>query len=281
MKYITYAFTILTLLFLLPGCKGPKSSNTDKDISPSKHYYVTFHTTAGDIAVKLYNETPRHRDNFVKFAKEGYFNGVLFHRVIQNFMIQSGDPDSKNAPKGKLLGNGGPGYTIPAEIHKDLFHKKGALAAARMGDRTNPERASSGSQFYIVQGKTFTDAELDQIEKRINQTNRNNIYYYYQKKVAAEMEKSSKPVNRQQINQEAMIRATDSLDKYIPFRFSDTQRNVYKTTGGAPHLDGGYTVFGEVVSSMDIVDKIASAATDKNDRPLEDIKILNVKVTRK
>ena len=281
MKYFTSFFIIFMLLVTFPECKGPKSSNMEKNISSSEHYYVTFHTTSGDITVKLSNDTPRHRDNFLKLTEKGYFNGVLFHRVIQDFMIQSGDPDSKNAPKGKLLGNGGPGYTIPAEICKNLFHKKGALAAARTGDRANPERASSGSQFYIVQGKTFLDAELNQIEKRINQSNRKNIYYYFQKQVAAEMKNSSRPVDLQQVNQEAMIRATDSLDKYIPFRFGERQRNVYKTTGGTPHLDAAYTVFGEVVKGLDIVDKIASVSTDNNDRPFEDIKILHATVTRK
>ncbi len=279
--YLSSVIFFLSFLIFNTGCKNNKSATMEKELSPSENYYVTFHTTMGDITVKLYNETPLHRDNFVKLAREGYYNGVLFHRVIKDFMIQGGDPDSKNAAKGQRLGNGGPGYTIPAEIRPGLFHKKGALAAARTGDRTNPERASSGSQFYIVQGTTFTDDQLNQIEQRINQTNKNNVYYYFQKIITTEMKDSSGQADPGLINREVMVRATDSLDHYIPFRFSATERDIYKTSGGAPHLDGGYTVFGEVVSGLDIVDKIASVATDQNNRPLQDVKILNTKVTRK
>ena len=191
--------------------------------SQAKKPDVIVQTPYGDIKIILYDKTPKHKANFIKLAKEGYYDGLLFHRVIPNFMIQGGDPDSKGAPAGKRLGEGGPDYTIPFEYVPEYFHKRGALAAARMPDEVNPARESSGSQFYIVQGKTFTDEELDKIEKK----------YKHQ--------------------------------------FTSEQRQVYKTIGGAPHLDGAYTVFGEVIEGMEVVDKIASLPRDKFDRPLTDV----------
>lgn len=185
---------------------------------------VLVKTDSGEIKIKLYNKTPKHRDNFVKLVKEGYYNGTLFHRVIKGFMIQGGDPDSRNAKPDAELGNGGPTYTIDAEFIPEYFHKRGVLAAAREGDDVNPKKASSGSQFYIVQGKIWDDEKLDKIDKK------------YKK------------------------------------NFTTQQREVYKTIGGAPHLDGDYTVFGEVVEGMEVVDKIASTQTrQKDDRPLKDI----------
>ena len=191
--------------------------------SQEKKPDVIIQTPHGDIKIILYDKTPKHKANFLKLAKEGYYDDLLFHRVIPNFMIQGGDPDSKGAPAGKRLGEGGPDYTIPFEYVPEYFHKRGALAAARMPDEVNPARESSGSQFYIVQGKTFTDEELDKIEKRYK------------------------------------------------LRFTPEQRQVYKTIGGAPHLDGSYTVFGEVIEGMEVVDKIASLPRDKFDRPLTDV----------
>ncbi len=187
-------------------------------------YYVNIQTSLGDIYIKLHNQTPLHRDNFLKLVKNKALNGTLFHRVIKDFMIQGGDINSKNAPKEALLGSGDLGYKVKAEINPWLYHKKGALAAAR---DNNPEKSSSSCQFYIVQGKTFTDAELDYME----------IY-------------------RRQGN-----------------KFTAEQRETYKSLGGAPHLDGDYTVFGEVIKGLEVVDKIAVVATDRNNRPLEDIKM--------
>lgn len=199
---------------------------------------VLLQTNYGDITIRLSDSTPLHRDNFLKLVKKKYYDSVLFHRVIKNFMIQSGDPDSKNAKPGQPLGNGSPGYTIPAEFRLSLFHKKGVIAAARLGDNLNPKKASSGSQFYIVQGKIFTDAGLDSIE-------------------------------------------TQRLGgRKIPAG----QRTVYKTIGGVPHLDQGYTVFGEVVTGMDVVDKIASVPTSKaqdRDRPLQEVRIIKAKLVKR
>lgn len=188
-------------------------------------HVVQITTDMGVIKVKLYNETPKHRDNFIKLVKEGYYNGLLFHRIIKGFMIQGGDPDSKTAKPGQMLGNGGPGYTIPAEINPALFHKRGALSAARMGDQVNPKKESSGSQFYIVQGTVTTAQQLDQYEQQ------NNI------------------------------------------KLTAKARSTYTTVGGAPHLDMGYTVFGEVTEGMDVVDKIADVQKDRNDRPIKDVKV--------
>ena len=191
-------------------------------------------TSMGDMVVRLSDSTPLHRDNFLKLVKVHYYDGVLFHRVIKDFMIQSGDPNSKTAKPGQPLGNGGPDYTIPAEFRRSLFHKKGVIAAAR---DNNPEKASSGSQFYIVQGKIFTDAGLDSLEKF-------------------------------------------RLMKKIPLE----QREVYKTIGGTPHLDQSYTVFGEVVKGIDVIDKIASVETSKGkdrDRPLTDVKIIKAKLIKR
>ncbi|MGM9476591.1 peptidylprolyl isomerase [Pedobacter sp. GSP4] len=191
-----------------------------------KNQYVRIKTEFGECIVKLYNETPLHRDNFLKLTKAGYYNGVLFHRVIKDFMIQGGDPDSKNAKPDSLLGEGGPKYTIAAEFRDSLFHKKGVLAAAREGDDVNPAKASSGSQFYLVQGKVFTDQQLNSVE-----------------------------------------------EKRLKFKIPEWQREVYKTIGGTPHLDRNYTVYGEIVVGLDMVDKIAVLTTDKNNRPKQDVKM--------
>lgn len=188
-----------------------------------KNQYVRIKTQYGECIVKLYNETPLHRDNFIKLTKAGFYNGTLFHRVIKEFMIQGGDPDSKTAKPDSLLGNGDVGYTIPAEFRDSLFHKKGVLAAAR---DNNPEKASSGCQFYLVQGKVFTDEQLNSLE-----------------------------------------------EKRLKFKIPDWQRQVYKTVGGTPHLDRNYTVYGEIVVGLDMIDKIAVLTTDKNNRPKEDVKM--------
>jgi len=199
---------------------------------------VLMQTTMGDMVIRLSDSTPLHRDNFLKLVKVGYYDSVLFHRVIKNFMIQGGDPNSKGAMAGKPLGDGIPGYTVPAEFRKTLFHKKGALAAARTGDNVNPSKASSGSQFYIAQGKVFTDAGLDSVETfRLNG-----------RKIPAD------------------------------------QREVYKTIGGIPHLDQGYTVYGEVVKGLDVLDKIAAVQTSRGqdrDRPLQDVRIIKAKLIKR
>jgi len=247
---------------------------------------VVIETTEGTIKVKLYNETPLHKANFLKLVNESFYDGVLFHRVIKNFMIQTGDPDSKNAAAGARLGSGGPGYTVPAEINPLFFHKKGALAAARQGDQVNPNRESSGSQFYIVQGETFTDEELNLIEENANRGMvmpliMKFIYAQGNEAYASRFEKAQQAQNIDSLNAlgaqvEALI--ADQINALNTFKFTPEQREVYKTIGGTPHLDGAYTVFGEVIEGLEIVDKIAATRTAAGDRPATDIKIISMKV---
>jgi cyclophilin family peptidyl-prolyl cis-trans isomerase len=223
--------------------------------------------------IKLYNETPKHRDNFIKLVKNNFYNGTLFHRVIKDFMIQGGDPDSKNASPGTMLGSGGPGYTIPAEFDSILFHKKGALAAAREGDQINPKKASSGSQFYIVQGKKFTDDELDKIENNINQQRIKSLYNKYIDQEKNKALENDEVPDYSKIEPLARQRAINEFKSIPEFKFSAAQRKAYKDIGGAPHLDGSYTVFGQVIEGLDVIDKIASVQTDSNDRPLKNIPV--------
>ena len=197
------------------------------------------HTTAGVVDLRLYNETPAHRDNFVKLVKECYFDSLLFHRVIPDFMIQAGDPDSKHAPKGAMLGNGGPAYSVAAEFMPELhFHKRGALAAAREGDDVNPSKSSSASQFYIVWGRVFTKEQLETLKKN------------YKRMTGRDM------------------------------NITPQQEEAYTTTGGTPHLDGEYTVFGEVVEGLEVVDAIQHVRCDRNDRPLDDVRIIRTELKR-
>jgi cyclophilin family peptidyl-prolyl cis-trans isomerase len=251
-------------------------------LSCQTNQVVVISTDLGDIRLKLYNETPLHRDNFVKLVKEGYFDGMLFHRVIQNFMIQGGDPQSKNAAPGARLGNGGPGYTIPAEFVPGLFHRKGAIAAARMGDQVNPSKESSGSQFYIVQGKKWRQGELDTLEVRMNSALKQNI----QRKLFMESQKELETYRQEKkedlFNRKMMqVQITaDSLYNLAPkMKLSEIQKKVYTSVGGYPSLDGAYTVFGEVTEGFDVIDRIAAEQTDKADRPLRDIK-MKIKVVQ-
>lgn len=242
---------------------------------------VEIKTTEGDLTVRLFGDTPRHRDNFVKLAKEGYYNGVLFHRVINEFMVQTGDPDSKTAPAGKMLGSGGPGYDIEAEIvYPTHFHKRGALAAARQGDQVNPERRSSGSQFYIVTGKAYNDSTLNQMERQLQMMQKQNIF----NDLAREHRDSIMTLRRNrdqaglQALQDELVAITEKEAAEAPARLTAEQREAYTTTGGTPHLDNQYTVFGEVVDGMDVIDKIEKVETDSHDRPLKDVKILSMRV---
>lgn len=212
MKKFTSAFILLLLTFNV-FAKSPKNQ------------YVRIKTSYGDCIIRLYNETPKHRDNFIKLTKQGFYNGTLFHRVIQDFMIQGGDPDSKKAKVGQALGDGDVGYTVDAEFRDSLFHKKGVIAAAR---DNNPKKASSGCQFYLVEGKRFTDEALDKLEE------------------------------------------TRLKGRKIPL----AQREWYKSVGGVPHLDQNYTVYGEIVSGLDIVDRIAAVKKDAKDRPLQDVPMM-------
>ena len=243
---------------------------------------VKIQTSEGDIIVRLYDETPKHRDNFIKLIQQDFYNGTLFHRVIKDFMIQGGDPDSKNAPAGKNLGVGGPGYTIPAEfVYPRFFHKRGALSAARQGDEVNPERESSGSQFYIVWGKTYNSSELKQMEKQMAMQQEQAIINLLVQKHREEIldMRRNRDRNGLQMLQDQLTSETESIakEKGKP-SFTPEQVETYTTIGGTPFLDNQYTVFGEVEEGLDIVEKIQNCETLRNDRPQKDIKIERISI---
>ena len=248
LKSLNFPFSCgmaLSLAFLSAACNSPKNSSESATAAPAlvqeeaqpapqpetkqtMNTRVKVTTSQGVMVVELYNETPLHRDNFIKLVKEGFYNDLLFHRCIKGFMAQGGDPESRGAAPSKALGMGGPGYTVPAEFNANFVHKKGALAAARQGDQVNPKKASSGSQFYFVQGQQLNDNQITQFESR-------------------------------------------AAMKMPGFKYTDAQRQVYKTVGGTAMLDMDYTVFGEVVEGLDVLDKILAQPTKPGDRPVTDI----------
>lgn len=243
---------------------------------------VLIKTSMGDIEILLYGDTPKHQANFLKLVKEGFYNGTLFHRVINEFMVQAGDPDSKSAPAGKMLGQGGPGYQIDAEfVYPKHFHKAGALAAARTADQVNPERKSSGSQFYIVTGKKYTDAELNQMEAQMKQGAVQSEFYRIAGQHQAEITKMQQEGDRAGLMklQEEIIAQAEKAAANAPGLTAE-QREAYSTVGGTPFLDNQYTVFGEVIKGMDVVNKIEKTATGANDRPKEDVKILSMEIEK-
>lgn len=247
-----------------------------------KDAIVEIVTPEGPVKVKLYGDTPRHRDNFLKLAEEGYYDGVLFHRVIKDFMVQTGDPNSKNAAKGAQLGSGDPGYTIEAEIlYPKHYHKYGALAAARTGDQFNPERRSSGSQFYIVTGQKQSARSLESMEQRLAQDVKQKYWMQLQKENVAKIKELQASGDKDAL--EALRKELiERLEKEVKVPEMPAQmKEDYINLGGTPHLDNQYTVFGEVLEGMDVIEKIQNAATDSSDRPVEDIKVVTVKVIEK
>ena len=234
---------------------------------------VKIQTMLGDIVVRLYDETPIHRDNFVKLVKEGYYDGTLFHRVIKDFMIQGGDPDSKGAPAGKMLGVGGPNYTLEAEIKDGLFHKRGALAAARQGDEVNPERRSSGSQFYIVWGQVYNEGQLRQYAKQMRMQKVQAAFNELAAQHRDEIMQMRRERNRAGLQELQDKLVAEAEAKVTGEGLTEEQRKVYSTIGGTPHLDGQYTVFGEVEEGLDVVEMIQNTATGRGDRPIDDIEM--------
>lgn len=242
---------------------------------------VTIKTTEGDITVRLYDETPRHRDNFLKLAQEGYYNGTLFHRVIKNFMIQGGDPNSKGAPAGVQLGTGGPGYTIPAEIQPQFIHKRGALAAARQGDEVNPERTSSGSQFYIVWGQVYNDGQIGQLARQLQMQAEQSIFNRLageHRKEIMDLRRNRDQAGLMELQNDLIAQTQAIMAEQGGAALTEAQKQTYTTIGGTPHLDGQYTVFGEVEEGLDVVEKIQGTETMSGDRPKQDIQILSVEV---
>lgn len=278
---------IISVFFLFMICvlslsQGANAQiNMAKQMANEKETKVVFETTLGNIVVKLYNETPKHRDNFLKVVNDSVYNGVLFHRVIKDFMIQTGDPSSKTAEAGQQLGSGDLGYTVEAEfVYPQYFHKKGALAAARTGDAVNPERRSSASQFYIVTGKSYSPLQVEMMEQRMGDQKKEDIFSgLVRERVDSirNMQAAGDSLGLEELQNE-LIALTEAEYAKNPLKFTPAQVEAYTTVGGTPHLDGQYTVFGEVVEGMDVVDKIQQAVTDQADRPVDDIKIISAKV---
>lgn len=268
-----FNYLLPATILLIFGCSQP-----EKKQEPETRTKVEMTTDYGTIVLELYNETPKHRDNFIKIVKDGVLDSVLFHRVIENFMIQAGDINSKNASPTDTLGNGDLGYLVDAEFDTALFHKKGVLAAARSG---NPARASSSTQFYITQGKVLNDSLLERAENRINEWLLENYVI-------------NKPENKDLLDafnqavenedwmayEDIMLKVKEigKTTKFEKYQIPSHQREVYKTIGGTPHLDQNYTVFGEVVSGLEVVDSIAATETGSFDRPVQDIRILKVRI---
>lgn len=269
MKKIT-VFVFLVALIVLSSC-----AKSDK--------YVLIETDFGNMKIKLYKETPLHQENFIKLAKQGYFDGMLFHRVIPNFMIQGGDPESKTAKKGAQLGSGGPGYTIPSEFNQQFFHKKGALSAARQPDQVNPNKESSGSQFFVVQGRQFTKEQIEEMQQSKN-SSRSGLAFrrlFNEKKDELMKLRSEGKEEDFNIRVAELQEKAEAEAKQVPdYLFSEEQIQAYSTIGGYPSLDNEYTVFGEVVEGLEVIDKIATQETDGADRPLQDVKF-KITVTKK
>jgi cyclophilin family peptidyl-prolyl cis-trans isomerase len=273
MKKLAFVF-VFAGLFINISCGFGDNKEKEK--------MVQIETEFGNIKIKLYNETPLHRDNFIKLTKDGVYTDLLFHRVIQGFMIQGGDPQSKNAEPGKKLGVGDLGYTIPAEINPKFFHHRGILAAARQGDEINPEKRSDASQFYILQGRVFKPEELDTLRLKLEETRNMNLFQTRLKAVEPELNKLGTDGKQDELLARLATlkkEVSDEAARLPRIQFSEEQIKAYTTVGGYPSLDNSYTVFGEVIEGMGVVDNIAKQSTDKYDRPLKDIKF-SISITK-
>lgn len=283
-KRLIAAIMVLVAMYM-PSVNAVNNNlnHIEMEKSDNKDIIVELKTTLGDIKLLLYGDTPLHMNNFVKLVNEGFYDGLLFHRVINDFMIQGGDPNSKNAPAGKLLGDGSPDYKIDAEfVYPRHFHKRGALAAAREGDNVNPEKKSSSSQFYIVTGRKFSPAQLDQMQSQRLMMQKKSIFNdltMQNRDSIMTLRRNQDLAGLQQL-QENLIKQTEALAAEKPDTLTAEQREAYVNVGGTPHLDGSYTVFGEVISGMDVVDLIQKVETDQNDRPKEDVRIISAKVVK-
>lgn len=264
-------FALWGLFLLLVSC-------AEKPLDPNKPVYVKIATNMGDVTVVLYDDTPLHRDNFVQLCQRHEYDGMLFHRIIKEFVVQCGDPKSKERQPGVFYGDGDGGFTVPAEILPKYFNKRGALIDAKEGDDVNPERVSAGTHFCFIQGKVLNDEELAAKEARINEIRRNWLYYKFRKQLIAENPVLAADSLATELEAQASILVEDTLAEMGPYVIPAEQREVYKTLGGVPHLDSSVTIFGEVVEGLDIVEKMSLVETDKNDRPVKDVVILSTKV---
>jgi peptidyl-prolyl cis-trans isomerase B (cyclophilin B) len=262
---------VLTLFILISAVVTGVAQKPSK-----KDHVVTIKTKFGNMVAILYDETPKHKANFIKLAKEHYFDSLLFHRTMQDFMIQGGDPESKKAKPGDRLGNGGPGYNVDAEFNPNFFHEKGALAAARMGDNVNPTKASSGSQFYIVQGKKVTEKDLKTDQQKFNMAYQkffenpaNKVHYDSLGKLYQAQDKERFDSYLKSLQPKVEAETGMKTEKEV----SPEKLKAYTTIGGAPHLDGGYTVFGKVIRGLEVIDSVASQPRDGADRPIDDIRM--------
>jgi peptidylprolyl isomerase len=263
-------FVVIIFSALLMAC-SPGNGKTETIISVK--------TTSGDLKIKLYNETPLHRDNFIKLVNSGFYDGISFHRVINGFMIQAGDGMTKKGAsirQDDTLNT----YTIASEFNKNLYHKKGALAAAREGSDTNPLMNSSGTQFYIVQGKILSEEELAAAEQQANSNISRAYFIKFLKEISDSLSRAGQNLSSGELQELTTLRLYDFLDGYGEYKMTENQRKDYTTIGGVPRLDGTYTVFGEVIEGIETIDKIAAAPTDSGDRPVNDIKILKMKVLK-
>jgi cyclophilin family peptidyl-prolyl cis-trans isomerase len=271
MNTVFKRFFSLLFVFLLIACNAPVGN---------ENVVVLIKTTLGDIRIKLYDGTPVHRDNFIKLVNMGFYDGISFHRVIKDFMIQAGDPVTRTGLTKQQLDTLST-CTIPAEFRKEYYHKKGVIAAAREGNDVNPEMRSSGTQFYIVQGKKYSDAELKATEERMNSNIKQTLFSKLIKETADSARLSGTPLPDSEIQVRASMKMFEYLTTIGDFKFSEEQLSSYKNTGGTPRLDGTYTVFGEVIDGLETVDKIASVATDQSDKPINDVKIIKMKLVSK
>lgn len=260
---------VINILLILISCSAPGGNENTS---------VLIKTTLGDIKLKLYDETPIHRDNFIKLVESGFYDGISFHRVIENFMIQAGDPVTRDSKEG--LHDSLSVYTIPAEFRPELFHRKGVLAAAREGNDVNPEMRSSGTQFYIVQGTKLTDDEIDEMEQRMNSNLKQAVFNKFLKQVSDSSMNTEEPLTSGEIQEIASMKMFNYLNSNKDFKVPEQQREVYRTKGGVPRLDGTYTVFGEVTEGLDVVDKIAAVETSSSDKPFNDVKIIKMRIVK-
>lgn len=269
----------LLALCLLTGC-----AQKQKPLDPGKPVYVKIKTSMGDVTAVLYDDTPLHKENFIKLCQENTYDGVLFHRIVKDFVVQGGDPNSKEREPGVRYGGYSGGYTVPAEILPHYFNKRGVLLDAKKGDNENPERASAGTQFCFMQGKVMTDEELDNTEIRINDIRRNWLYYKFRKELTEKEPSLADEANEDELHAQATVMLLDTLEILGPYVIPEEHREVYRTIGGAPHLDGSVTIFGEVVEGLDVVEKMSLVETEGAENfnwPKEPVWVISTKVFQK